>query len=190
MYNDLTTAKSQLKTLDIVLIGMFVALIAICAYISIPTAVPFTMHTFGIFAAVAMLGQKRSTLAMLVYLLLGAVGVPVFAGFRGGIAVLFGPTGGYLLGYLLAAMLSGFLINCLGRKFPIMFFSMVLGMLVCYAFGTVWFIYLYTKNGSEMGILTALSNCVFPFVIPDLIKIALAIILGNQLRPLLPQDIR
>lgn len=182
------TTKPLLKTVDIVYIGMFVALITICAYISIPTAVPFTMQTFGIFAAVAILGQKDGTLAMLVYILLGAVGVPVFTGFKGGIAVLFGPTGGYLLGYLLATILSGFLIKHFGRKFPIMFFAMVLGLLVCYAFGTAWFIYLYTKNGSDIGIFAALSSCVFPFVIPDLLKISLAIVLGKQLRPLLPDD--
>lgn len=183
------TTKPLLKTLDIVYIGMFVAIITICAYISIPTAVPFTMQTFGIFAAVAILGQKRGTLTMLVYLLLGAVGVPVFAGFKGGVAVLFGPTGGYLLGYFLATILSGLLIKHFGRKFPIMFFAMVFGLLVCYAFGTVWFIYLYTKNGSDIGIWGALSSCVFPFVIPDIIKISLAIVLGRQLRPLLPNDI-
>ncbi|MCI8409704.1 MAG: biotin transporter BioY [Lachnospiraceae bacterium] len=183
------TTKSGFKTLDIVYIGMFVALITICAYISIPTTVPFTMQTFGIFAAVSFLGQKRGTLAMLIYLLLGAIGAPVFTGFKGGFAVLFGPTGGYLLGYLLATILSGFLIKHLGRKFIVMFCAMVLGLLVCYTFGTVWFIYLYTKNGSNIGILGALSSCVFPFVIPDLIKISLAIILGKQLKPLLPNDI-
>lgn len=107
------TTKSRLKTLDIVYIGMFVALITICAYISIPTTVPFTMQTFGIFAAVSFLGQKRGTLAMLVYILLGAVGAPVFTGFKGGFAVLFGPTGGYLLGYLLATIISGYSLNIL-----------------------------------------------------------------------------
>ncbi|MDE7426096.1 MAG: biotin transporter BioY [Lachnospiraceae bacterium] len=183
------TTKSLLKTVDIVYIGMFVALITICAYISIPTVVPFTMQTFGIFAAVAILGQKRGTLAMLVYLLLGAVGAPVFTGFKGGVAVLFGPTGGYLLGYLLATILSGLLIKRFGRKFLVMFFAMTLGLLVCYAFGTAWFIYLYTKNGSDIGIVAALSSCVFPFVIPDLLKISLAVALGKQLRPLLPNDI-
>lgn len=181
--------NSKLTTLDIVYIGMFVALITICAYISIPTTVPFTMQTFGIFAAVSFLGQKRGTLAMLVYILLGAVGAPVFTGFKVGFAVLFGPTGGYLLGYFLATIISGLLIKHLGRKFIIMFFSMILGLLACYIFGTAWFIYLYTKNGSNIGILGALSSCVFPFVIPDLIKITLAIILGKQLRPLLPIDI-
>lgn len=181
--------KSRLKTHDIVYIGMFVALITICAYISIPTTVPFTMQTFGIFAAVSFLGQKRGTLTMLVYILLGAVGAPVFTGFKGGFAVLLGPTGGYLLGYLLATIISGLLIKHLGHKFITMFFSMVLGLLVCYAFGTAWFIYLYTKNGSNIGILGALSSCVLPFVIPDLIKISLAIILGKQLKPLMHNDI-
>lgn len=180
--------KSKLSTLELVYIGMFVALITVCAYISIPTAVPFTMHTFGIFVTLAILGQKRGTLAMLVYLLLGAVGVPVFAGFKGGAGVLVGPTGGYLLGYLIAVILAGFLIKHFGRKFPVMFLSMVLGLIVCYALGTIWFIIFTARQGSPMGAVAALSTCVFPFVIPDLAKIVLAIVLGNRLRPLLPSD--
>lgn len=183
----MTTTKKS--TLDLVYIGMFVAIITICAYITIPATVPFTMQTFGVFAAIAILGWRRGTLAFFVYLLLGCVGAPVFSGFKGGAGVLFGVTGGYLIGFLIAAIVSGGLIKFFGRKFLVMFFSMVLGLILCYAFGTAWFMYLYAQKSGAIGLMSALSMCVFPFVIPDLIKIVLAILLGNRLRPLLPSDI-
>lgn len=95
-----TTTMQQNKTRDIVFIGIFAALIAICSWISIPTTVPFTLQTMGVFTAVGLLGGKRGSLAVLVYILLGLVGLPVFAGFSGGVGVLFGTTGGYIIGFL------------------------------------------------------------------------------------------
>ena len=97
--------RSAFQTKDIVLIGIFAALIAVCSWISIPTAVPFTLQTFGVFMAVEVLGGKRGTLSVLVYLLLGAVGLPVFAGFTGGMGIITGSTGGYIVGFLLGAMI-------------------------------------------------------------------------------------
>ena len=95
----------KLKTKDLALCALFAALIAVCAWISIPATVPFTLQTFAIFAALGLLGGKRGTVAVAVYLLLGAIGVPVFAGFQGGIGALLGTTGGYLLGFLLTALI-------------------------------------------------------------------------------------
>ena len=100
-----TTTMQQNKTRDIVFIGIFAALIAICSWISIPTTVPFTLQTMGVFTAVGLLGGKRGSLAVLVYILLGLVGLPVFAGFSGGVGVLFGTTGGYIIGFLASALL-------------------------------------------------------------------------------------
>ena len=95
------TAKTNtLKTRDLTLIALFAALIAICAWLTVPMPdVPFTMQTFGVFAALLLLGGKRGTLSILLYLLLGAAGLPVFSGFRGGIGSLLGTTGGYLVGF-------------------------------------------------------------------------------------------
>ena len=86
------------KTYDMAYIAIFAVLMAICSWISIPMAVPFTLQTFGVFMAVGVLGGKRETFAVLIYILLGAVGVPVFAGFSGGIGVLLNTTGGYIVG--------------------------------------------------------------------------------------------
>ncbi len=172
--------KSQLKTLDLAYVGLAVALLAVCSWISIPTAIPFTMQTFAVFAVVGILGMYRGTLAILVYILLGAVGVPVFAGFSGGIGVLFRNTGGYIMGFLFTALITGAIIKLFGKKVWIMAVAMVLGLLVCYAFGTIWFMVVYARNNGAVGAATALSWCVVPYIIPDLFKIALAIILTKR----------
>lgn len=100
------SVPTHTKALDLAYIALMAALIALCAWISVPLGpVPFTMQTFGIFAALGLLGGRRGTLAFLIYLLLGIVGLPVFSGFSAGAGVLFGATGGYLLGYLAAALL-------------------------------------------------------------------------------------
>ncbi len=172
--------KEKWKTLDLAYIGMFVALMAVCSWINIPTTVPFTLQTFAVFATVAILGMKRGTIAVLVYIILGAVGVPVFAGFSGGFGTLLGTTGGYIIGFLFTALISGGIIKAFGKKIWVMAAAMVLGLVACYAFGTVWFIYVYTSTKSAVGIMTALSWCVIPFIIPDLCKIALAILLERR----------
>ena len=89
-----TSAIARNKTLDMVYIALFAVLIAVCSWISIPTTVPFTLQTFGVFVTVGVLGGKRGSLAVLIYLLLGAIGVPVFAGFTGGMGIMLGNTGG------------------------------------------------------------------------------------------------
>ena len=132
--------------------------------------------------AVGLLGGKKGTISVLVYILLGAVGVPVFAGFSSGIGVLFGTTGGYIVGFLLSGLVYWAMTAAFGEKLPIMIIAMVLGLLVCYAFGTAWFMIVYAKNTAPIGLMTALGWCVFPFIIPDCIKIALAVVLTKQLK--------
>lgn len=172
--------KSYLKTLDLAYVGLAVALIAICSWISIPTAIPFTMQTFAVFAVVGILGMYRGTIAVLVYILLGAVGVPVFAEFSGGIGVLFRNTGGYIMGFLFTALVTGAIIKLFGTKVWVMAAAMAVGLLVCYAFGTAWFMVVYARNNGAVGIATALSWCVIPYIIPDLVKIALAVLLTKR----------
>lgn len=174
--------KSKITTKELVLMALMSVIIAVCSWISIPTTVPFTLQTFGVFMAVGLLGGKRGTISVLVYILLGAVGIPVFAGFSGGIGVLFGTTGGYIVGFLLSALVYWGITAAFGEKLPIMIIAMVLGLAVCYAFGTAWFMIVYAKNTEAVGLMTALGWCVFPFIIPDCIKIALAIVLSKQLK--------
>ena len=169
------------KTLDMVYIAMFTVLIAICSWISIPTTVPFTLQTFGVFVTVGVLGGKRGSLSVLIYLLLGAIGIPVFAGFTGGMGIVLGSTGGYIIGFLLSALLMWGMEKLLGKKTWVLALSMVLGLLVCYIFGTIWFMLVYTRETGAIGLRTALGWCVFPFVIPDLGKIVLALLICKLL---------
>ena len=151
--------------------ALFAALIAVCGWISVPVSdIAFTLQTFGIFLTLGLLGGKRGSAAVLIYLLLGAAGMPVFSGFRGGIGVLAGVTGGYLWGFLLA----GLAYRALERygKLP----AMIAGQIVCYVCGCLWF-YLYAGG----GLLLIIGRCVLPYLIPDAIKIALAYMLTRRL---------
>ena len=173
------------RTYDMAYIGLFAVLIAVCSWISIPTAIPFTLQTFAVFLAVALLGGRRGTLAVVVYVLLGAAGVPVFAEFTGGIGIILNNTGGYIIGFVFSALVMWLLERILGRKLWAQALSMAVGLLVCYAFGTAWFMLVYMREAGTVGLSTVLGWCVIPFVIPDLIKIALALTVSRALkRPL------
>lgn len=173
-------AISRSKILDINLIAIFTALTAVCSWISIPFTVPFTMQTFAIFTALLMLGGKRGTVSVMVYLAIGAVGLPVFAGFSGGIGSLLGTTGGYLIGFLAMALLYWLTVR---ETSPIWFkiAILVVGLFLCYAIGTAWFVIVYTSTQGTVGVWTALLWCVIPYIIPDLAKLALAVFITKSL---------
>lgn len=173
--------KEKTNLLNLVYVAMFAAIITICAQIQIPTAVPFTLQTLGVFVASAMLGWKRGTLSVAVYIVLGLIGVPVFAGFSGGVGVLFGLTGGYIIGFLFTAFIVGFMCDKLGRKLWVLALSMTLGLLACYVFGTVWFMLIYNYTMGSISLVSALGMCVVPFLLFDAIKIAAAVVLVNRL---------
>lgn len=176
------TTRTSEKTRNMVYIALFAVLMAVCAWISVPAAVPFTMQTFAVFLAAGVLGGRRGTLAIVVYILMGAVGMPVFSHFTGGLGVLFQATGGYILGFLFTSLILWGMEALLGGKLWVKITSMVLGLIACYAFGTVWFMILYTRNTGAIGLGAALLWCVVPYIIPDLIKMALALTLTRRLR--------
>ena len=118
-------------------VALFAALMAICSWISIPAPVPFTLQTFSVFLAPALLGGKMGTIAVGTYLLLGAVGLPIFAGFSGGIGALLGATGGYLLGFLLTTLVIWLAEIALGTSQPVFLASALVGQGLCYLFGSV-----------------------------------------------------
>lgn len=180
----MTKPSSHLRTLDFAYIALFAVLIAISAWTSIPFAVPFTLQTFSVFLALMTLGGKRGFYAVLVYLLMGAAGLPVFSGFQGGLGVLLGVTGGYLTGFLVAALLYWGITS---RGNPASFrirISALSSLLACYIFGTLWLSIGYGVTSSD-GFLSALTVCVAPYVIPDLIKIALAFTVSRRLKQFL-----
>lgn len=169
---------NKLKTIDMVHIALFSALMAICSWISIPATVPFTMQTFGVFMSVLLLGGYKGTLAILVYILLGAIGIPVFAGFSGGLSSLFGAAGGYIIGFLFSGLSMWMIEKHFGNSPIVQVISMLVGLIVCYVFGTVWFMIVYGSH----NVLLVLGWCVFPFIVPDLLKIALAFVMSNRLQ--------
>lgn len=170
------------KTRDIVYMSVFTAMISICSWISIPASIPFTLQTMGVFTTVGLLGGKRGTLTVLTYILLGAIGIPVFAGLTGGVSVLLGTTGGYIMGFLLSALLMWGIETIMGRNQIVLAFSMIAGLIVCYVFGTAWFMLIYTQHSGVIGLSTVLGLCVIPFIIPDLIKVGVALFLINRLK--------
>lgn len=174
--------KKKINTVDIAYIGIFAAIIAVCSWISIPLTVPVTLQTMAVCIAAGLLGTKKGTLAIFVYILLGLIGVPVFSGFSSGVGVLFGSTGGYIIGFIFTALIVGIMVKLLGKKIWVYAVSMVIGIAVCYAFGTIWFIVVYNNNNADaVSVSAALGMCVIPFIIPDLVKIAAATLLCARL---------
>lgn len=167
------------KTRKIVFIALFVALITVCSWIQIPSTIPFTLQTFAIFLALLCLGGKGGTIAIICYILLGLVGVPVFSGFKAGLSVLLQPTGGYIIGFVIMGLC--YLVFEKIDKVPIKILSLVLGLILLYLFGTLWFVFVATKT-KEVGFISALIMCVVPFIIPDLMKLSLAYFISLKLK--------
>ena len=171
-----------MKTKQMILCALFAALTAVCSMISIPlpfTPVPINLATLSVFLAGGLLGSKNGAVSQLVYVILGAVGLPVFHSFTGGFGVLAGPTGGYLIGYVAAAWLIGFMLEKLGHGFIKNMIGMITGMAICYMLGTLWFMYL-----TSTGLAAAMMLCVVPFLIGDAIKIVAGSFLVEKLHKL------
>lgn len=150
-------------------VGLFCALIAVCSLLQVPFDPPFTLQTFAVFLCAGVLGGKWGLVAVGCYLVLGAAGLPVFAGFRGGVGHLIGTTGGFLLGFLPAVAMTGFL----PKKLPL-FLRMLCGLAVLYLCGTAWYCLLYAPATGIGGIAAAVLRYVLPFLPFDLAKLFLA----------------
>lgn len=173
--------NSKYKTQDLIYMAIGAALITVCSWITIPFIVPFTLQTFAVFTVVELLGGRKGGLSVLVYILLGAVGLPVFSGFKGGIGALIGTTGGYIIGFLFIALIYQISVNLLGNKIYVRVAAMIVGLIVCYAFGTAWFMVMYTRSSGAIDLATALGWCVTPFIIPDILKLTLAMFVSSKL---------
>lgn len=171
--------NQKIRTKQMVLIALMTAVTCVLGPLSIPlpfSPVPISLTNFAIFLAIFVLGMKNGTISFIIYLLLGAVGVPVFSSFRGGLQVLAGPTGGYLIGFIFLALIMGFALDHFDRKLVPTIIGMIIGMAVCYAFGTVWLAKLLSlsfKEGLMMGVI--------PYLPGDAAKIIIAAIVGPKL---------
>lgn len=172
-----------MKTKDLVMCALLAAVICVLAPLSIPIGpIPISLSTFAVMLAAAILGAKWGTIATLIYILLGAVGVPVFASYTAGVAKLVSSTGGYIIGYIPLAFLTGLFLDRFARnagnlKYAWLMSGMILGTIVLYVLGTAWFIHV---SGSALS--DAMGWCVTPFIPGDLIKMVIVAIIAPQVR--------
>lgn len=172
-----------MSTKNLTMISMSVALITICSWISIKLPlISFTMQTFAVFISLEMLGGKNALYTILIYITLGILGFPVFSNFTSGTAVIFGLTGGYILGFIFQAIIYIIFTKILGYGNVIRIIAMLLGLFVCYIFGTLWFVNIYSQNIGYISIISAMYKCVLPFIIPDLCKMYLALIISKRIK--------
>lgn len=174
--------KNFFTTKELVLTAMMTAIMAVCSWISVPADIPFTMQTFAVFCTLELIGGKKGTFSVLIYLLIGAVGVPVFSGMTGGIGIILGNTGGYMIGFVFIGLIYWASEQLPIRNFAIELITLLIGIAVMYAFGTAWFMLLYTKKMGAITLVQTLKLCVVPFIIPDLIKLMLALILTKRIK--------
>lgn len=179
------TAK-QITVKDMAVVALVTAVICVIAPFSIPIAVspvPMTLALFAIYLGGMILGCKRGLVSVLLYLLLGMVGLPIFSGFTGGAAKLIGPTGGYLIGYIFLVWITGFFVERFPNKKGMYFIGGAAGLMSCYLFGTVWFVLQY-----QVGFIAALTMCVIPYIPFDIMKLIAAVIIGSKVRKILLQQ--
>ena len=164
-----------MKTKQLALCALFVALMAVCAWLSVPIFdTPITLQNFAVALALLVLGGKQGCIVIAVYLCMGTVGLPVFSGFRGGIGALLGPTGGYLWGFLAMGLTTCLVM----RPLP----GLILGLAVCYACGTAWYALAYADT---QGLFWIMAKCVLHYLAPDAIKLWLAYSLSARLKTVL-----
>lgn len=176
----------KINTYKMVLCALFAALTAVLSQIAIPIGpVPINLATFAVFCAGAILGSKFGSLSLVIWAALGAVGVPVFSMFRSGLGALVGPTGGYIIGYIPAAFITGLLIEKFNRYNKVYIYPLIMlaGMLTYFILGTSWFMF-----STSTGLWDALMICVFPFLPGDFIKIAAATMIAKRIRPMLYKE--
>lgn len=174
------TKKTLFSVRQLTTVGMLTAVICVLGpfALNIPISpVPISLGTLGIYLAVSILGMRPGTLSVAIYILLGFAGVPVFVNFTSGAGKLFGPTGGYIIGYILMALICGFFIDKWDGRFMVNFLGMVLGTAICYLFGTIWLALQMSLTFPQ-----ALAAGVLPYIPFDLVKLLLALILGSQVR--------
>ena len=173
-----------MKTKDLGYIALSAALLTVSAWIAVPIGtIPITLQTATLFLVAGLLGLKRAVLATLAYILLGGIGVPVFAGFLGGFSVLLSPTGGYIVGFLAISLIVGWYTEKKrGEKAWGLAMAMFFALLLCYAFGTVWFM---AVLGTDTGFFGAIAFCVLPYLPFDILKLILSLFLLQKLKKII-----
>lgn len=176
MSENTSKKKRPFTVLDLTQIALLAAIVCVLGPLAVPlpfSEVPVSLGILGIFLALVVGGFKNGTISIIIYILLGLVGVPVFANFTGGFAKLAGPTGGYIIGYIPMAVIAGLFIYLSKRKIVFTIIGLLLGLAVCYAFGSAWL-----GISTNMGFVKALAVGVLPYIPFDLAKLAIALAVG------------
>ena len=167
-----------MATRDVAKIAMFTAITCILGPLSIQIGpVPISFTNLAVYLSIYALGWKRGTISYLVYLLIGLIGLPVFSAFSGGVGKLFGPTGGYLIGFIFMAIVAGVIIDRFPEKYALHGLGLAVGTVVAYVFGTLWL-----KVQAGITLQAAIAAGVLPFIVGDLMKIVISMIIGVRLR--------
>lgn len=177
--------KNIFSVKQLSLVGLMTAIICVLAPFSMPIPIsptPISLGTLAIYFVMTVLGLKLGTISVVVYILLGLVGLPVFTGFIGGPGKLFGPTGGYIIGYIFMALISGYFIDKWNNKLLPSLLGMILSTMALYLFGSLWLAY-----QASYTLPHALMIGAVPYIPGDLVKLALAVSLGRQVRKRLPR---
>ena len=185
MNNAMTAQKPKLNVKQLALTGLMTAVLCILGPIAlnIPISpVPISLGFLGIYFICSVLGMKLGTLSVIVYILLGLAGLPVFTNFTGGPGKLFGPTGGYIIGYIFMALICGFFVDKSGGRLLLILVGMALGSMVGYLFGTLWLAY-----QQSIGFVQALFLGVVPYLPFDAAKLIVGAVIGSKLRSRLLQ---
>ncbi|MGN0814402.1 MAG: biotin transporter BioY [Candidatus Coproplasma sp.] len=190
------TARKRYIT-DICYTALFVAVITVCSWIAIPISeISITLQTLGVCLAAGFLGLKRGVLCVIAYILLGICCIPVFSNFKNFYALIYSPSAGYVVGFIFTALVVGFTsdrLHLIGERYTqkvksqilqltVLAASMIVGVLICYVFGTLWFMFIYKGNATAANLQFALTYCVYPYLLPDLVKIIIATVLVNRLK--------
>lgn len=174
--------EKQITARDISLVALFVAFLTVCSFVAVPLgAVPVTLQSVGVIVSSGVLGAKKGTLVTVIYLTLGAVGLPVFSGFTGGYGVLLGPTGGFLIGFVPMSIVVGLLSGKMNRSFNWVLLSAAIGNIVLYAVGVFFYANVHL-NGSSESYYSAFLTGVVPFLVPDIIKIVFSALLVVRIK--------
>ncbi len=170
---------SQSKRIQsLVYSALFCVIIVLCSYICVPTPLPFTLQTFGVYCACFILGGRRALYSVITYISLGAVGIPVFSFFRGGLSTLLGATGGYIWGFVFIPLCCMILSK---KSVLSKVTALYTGTILCYITGTLQYTAAYMNATNLQAILTAVTVCVIPYIIPDALKLILAKIVSDRL---------
>lgn len=176
----------NLKTKNLILYSLFAAMTAVLSQISLTfpfTPVPVNLAMLSVFLSGAMVGAKGGAVSQIVYVTLGAIGIPVFAKLSAGVGIILGPTGGYIVGYIVAAYITGYIIEKTGRNIKTYIFAMLIGLVFCYTLGTIWFMLI---TGTMIN--KALTLCVIPFIPGDVLKILAGSFLALRLNPIINKN--